>query len=348
MLPLFEAHDRSAVQVYAYSNSPRSDVVTRRFQAVVSQWCDAVKFSDAELAQKIKEDRIDILVDCSGHTHGNRLNVFCFKPAPVLVTWLGYPCTTGLKAIDIRITDAQADPIGMADNLHSEKVVRLPHGYHTYAPLVPTPDPHKSSANEEGSVTFGAFHNLSNFSDPAIALWASVLSAVPQSRLALKTPGLSDAHVAERITRRFADNGIGPDRLLMMPWRGAYGTHFDDLNHIDIALDATPYNGTTTTCEALWMGVPVVTLCQDERPASRVGGSLLTQIGHPEWIATSDHDYVRIATSLAADRNQLAAVRKTLRQDLLRSPLGDAALFARAIEEAYRTEWQGWCKKQTG
>ncbi len=343
LLPLMRAHDRKQIEVFAYNTTINEDQITGRFRQAADHWQDGAQFSDISLAQQIKSDEIDVLVDCSGHTEGNRLAVFGFRPAPIQVTWLGYPSTTGLNSIDLRLSDSIADPMGESDHLHSEQVVRLPNGYHTYAPLVETPEP--SGEIKTGPIRFGLFHNLAKFSDTSIELWAEVLKQVPNSLLCLKAKGLDDTDVQKYTEQRFISKGITKDRLTLSPWQSAYGKHFEDFAAIDVMLDATPYNGTTTTCEALWMGVPVVTLSGD-RTANRVGASLLTQIDHPEWIARSADEYVSIATELASAHQLRKMLRSSLRQDLLASTLGDEALFARTVEGAYRKAWQQMCERQ--
>jgi predicted O-linked N-acetylglucosamine transferase (SPINDLY family) len=258
------------------------------------------------------------------------------------MTWLGYPSTTGLASIDFRLSDVVADPSGQTERLHSEKVLRLPNGYHTYAPLVETPE----VLNEINvrPTRFGVFHNLAKFSDSSVDLWVNVLKQVPNSLLCLKAKGLGDPDVLNHIEQRFVSLGVAKDRLTLSPWQSPYGKHFEDFAEIDVMLDATPYNGTTTTCEALWMGVPVVTLCGD-RTASRVGASLLTQIGHSEWIARSVDEYVKIAGELASAHQRRKILRSSLRQDLLASTLGDESLFARTVEGVYRNAWQQLCQQ---
>lgn len=343
LLPLMRAHDRAQVEVYAYSNTVNQDEVTDRCRQVVYQWRDGAQLSDSVLAEQIESDGIDILVDCSGHTDGNRLEVFGLRPATLQVTWLGYPSTTGLAAMDIRLSDAVADPPGTLEHLHSEQVLRLPKGYHTYAPIIEAPEP--SDDISTGPIRFGAFHNLAKFSDSSVELWVDVLKKVPDSLLCLKARGLDDPDVHKYTQQRFKSKGIEKDRLELSRWQSQYGKHFEDLAAIDVMLDATSYNGTTTTCEALWMGIPVVTLCGD-RTASRVGASLLTQIGHPELIAKSADEYVSVAIELASAHQRRKLLRSTLRQDILASTLGDEALFARTVEDVYRKAWQKICEQK--
>lgn len=342
VLPVFEAHDRRRVSVTAYNTSPKVDVISDRFRLASDQWVDAYALDDDELADQILADGVDILVDCSGHTKGHRLQVFQAKPAPVQVTWLGYPSTTGLTAIDYRLSDGFADPPGESDGLHSEQVVRLPQGYHSFRPLVHTPEPALPPVTKSGTITFGAFHNLAKLSPSSIQLWAEVLEAIPNSQLRIKARALSDPEVSALIFKSFRRAGVLSNRVQVSEWKSDYGRHYDDYADVDIALDATPYNGTTTTCEALWMGVPVITL-QGERTASRVGASLLAQVDHSDWIAQSTQSYVHKAKLLASDVDELIRLRKALRHDVLNSALGNGARFTRTLEEAYRDMWHEWC-----
>lgn len=342
LLPLIRAHHEESVEVYAYHAAHTRDEVTAAFQRVADHWRECATLSDEDLAGLIEEDRIDILVDCGGHTAGNRLSAFLFAPAPVQVSWLGYPFSTGLSVMDARLSDIVADPKGESDSLHSESVLRLPGGYHTYRPLVETPEPLARDTASSG-IRFAAFHNLAKFSSVSVALWASVVKSTPGSCLVLKARGLSDRDVREEIIQRFCASGVDRQAIDVLPWRSGYGSHYEDLNSVDIVLDAVPYNGTTTTCEALWMGVPVVTRSGD-RSSARVGASLLTQIGREDWISYSDEDFIRIASRLASDTEHLQNLRNTLRLDLSRSTLGDPGLFARSIESGFRKLWQDWCR----
>ena len=342
MLPLFDSHNRETFEVIAHSTATTADDITQKFKDSADHWRDCFSLGDDELIQRILTDEIDLLVDCSGHTKGNRLRIFQYKPAPIQMTWLGYPSTTGLKAIDYRLSDVVTDPVGEADQLHSETVLRLDAGFHTYRPLAQTPGPSPVPSTRSGRIHFGAFQNLSKVSDKTIELWALVLGAVPNGRLIMKARGLDERAVAERTRKRLTGLGISQDQFEFVPWNAIYGQHFRDFERVDIVLDTTPYNGTTTTCEALWMGAPVVTLSGD-RSASRVGASLLNQIGHQEWIAHSDAEFVQIAASLASDTGQLAKLRKSLRTELCHSSLGDSDLFARSLESAYREVWRQWC-----
>ncbi|NKB44461.1 MAG: tetratricopeptide repeat protein [Alphaproteobacteria bacterium] len=344
LLPLLERHDRAAVHVTAFKSGQASDEFTAKFKQVFDSWVDIGVVSHQDFASEVRSRSIDILIDCGGHTSDTRLSTFAMRAAPVQVSWLGYPHTTGLAAMDAHLTDAVATPPEMAP-LFAEKLIALPNGFHTYRPLKGSAQLSPPPSESNGYVTYGAFHNLAKISDSALRLWASILISVPDSRIMVKTKSFLDARVRAEFETRCARFGIDSARLETRSWTPPDQDHFADFEGVDVVLDATPYNGTTTTCEALWMGVPVVTLCGD-RPAGRVGASLLTQIGHQEWIAETDEEYVRIAADLADDQSRLVEIRKTLRAELQRSPLGDAALFARSVESAYRSLWHNWCSKQ--
>ncbi len=336
------AHDPQAVETFAYSDVAKPDEVTVRLRASVAHWRDVRELNDASLAEAIRHDGIDILVDLAGHTAGNRLGVFARKPAPVQVTWLGYPDTTGLAAMDARLTDAIADPDG-AEAFATEKLLRLPQGFLCYAPGEDAPD---VAARPAGPITFGSFNNLPKLSDETLDLWAQVLLAVPDSRLLLKARGLDDPEVRQGVVARFAIAGVDPARLSFAGRVRGYGGHMALYGDMDIALDSLPYNGTTTTCEALWMGVPVVTLAGD-RHCARVGASLMTRIGLGDLVAQTADDYVAIAAKFAADRSRLAELRGGMRARMQASPLMDAAGFTRSLESAYRALWREWCLKDS-
>lgn len=337
--PLFAAHAREAVEVFAYAELARHDAVTERIKRCVDHWRETAGLSDENVARQIRSDGIDILVDLAGHTGNNRLGVFALKPAPVQVTWLGYAGTTGLSAIDYRLTDALADPPG-ADAHSSEILVRLPRGFHCWAPPVDSPAIVPRPAGR-GPV-FGSFNNAQKLGADTVACWAALLRAVPDSRLVLKSSWFSRRRVVDSIRTAFAGHGVDPHRVETIGWLADKSSHLAAYAEIDVALDPFPYNGTTTTIEALWMGVPVVALAGD-RHAARVGVSLLTRVGLAELVANSREDYVAIAANLAADAARQAEFRSTLRQRLQASPLLDVPGFARDLEAAYRTMWRRWC-----
>lgn len=338
--PLIREHNRSAVEIVCYMTARRSDVVTRRFQALADHWRMVADIDDAQLAALIEEDRIDILVNLAGHTGGCRLLAFARKPAPVQATWLGYPDTTGLQAMDFRITDAVADPAG-ADAWHSERLVRLPRGFLSFQPVIDAGPCAPPPSHAAGHVTFGSFNNVSKVTPDVVRVWSELLKRVAGSRLILKSKALSDPPTRERFARLFEACGVGADRVNLLARIEPVENHLRAYDRVDIALDPFPYNGTTTTCEALWMGVPVVTLAGAHHVA-RVGASLLGFGGLPELIATDVSRYLALAEGLARDPARLDALRAGLRERVRRSPLGDHAGFARAMETAYRAMWRDW------
>jgi len=338
LVPVLAGHDRTTVELFAYSDVANPDGVTAAFRNLVPNWRETFGADDAAFCAAVAADGIDVLVDCAGHTRGNRLGAFLQRPAPVQLTWLGYPDTTGLPCFDARLVDAVSDPPGDSDAMASEPLARLEGGFLAYMPPPFAPPVSPPPSDATGVPTFGSFNNLPKISDMSVALWAAVLRAVPEARLAVKALGLAEPAAQERLVARFAEAGIAPARILPIPFDPAVQNHIARYAGIDIALDTTPYNGTTTTCEALWMGVPVVTLA-GRRHAARVGASLLTQIGRGDWIADDADAFVRIAAALARDRPALAAIRRDLRRRMSASPLCDGTRLARQIEALCRDIW---------
>jgi predicted O-linked N-acetylglucosamine transferase (SPINDLY family) len=324
--PLLRSHDRGRLEVFCYSDVSAPDTATAH---------------DA-LADRIRNDGIDILVDLAGHTSKNRLPVFARKPAPVQVTWLGYPNTTGLDAMDYRLVDAVTDPEGEADAFASEALVRLPGGFLCYGGRDDAPAPGAAPSLETGFVTFGSFNNLAKLSGATLDVWARLLDRLPSARLLLKGKPFAEAATRAIYLDRLAERGVTADRVELVAWLPEEA-HLAVYDRVDIALDPFPYNGTTTTCEALWMGVPVVTL-RGDRHAGRVGASLLTQIGLNDLIADSVESYVEAAAALAGDPARLDELRHALRPRMAASRLCDGPAFAREVEGAYRTMWRRWCE----
>ena len=268
--------------------------------------------------------------------------VFAHQPAPIQVAWLGYPNTTGLTTMDYRLTDTYADPPGLTESWHAEQLVRLPRCAWCYQPSDSPP----ITLRREGPITFGSFNNFAKITEPMFLLWARILHAVPESRLLLKTRALGSENTRQRVRQILSAAGIAAERLELRGYEPAHDDHLALYQRIDVALDTFPYHGTTTTCEALWMGVPVVTLA-GKTHASRVGVSLLSNIGLPELVADTPEEYVRLAAELAGDLPRLAYLQGTLRQRMEQSPLMDAPRFARDMEAAYRAMWRQWCAKET-
>lgn len=338
-----EASDR--LRLYAYASTSFNDEVTDRIKASCDSWCSVVGLTDQSLAQRIREDGIDILVDLSGHTAQNRLPVFAWKPAPVQVSWLGYLATTGVAAIDYVIGDAST-LIAEDQANFTEKFWRLPKSYLCFTPPTQNTEVSPLPAIQRGYVTFGSFNNLAKLSDSTVELWAKVLIAIPQSRLLLKSHQLFENSVRLRTLSRFVAHGVSDDRIVLMAGvpRAQY---LEPYSAVDVALDPFPYPGITTTVEALWMGVPVLTLAGNSF-LSRQGVGLMTNAGLPDWIATDPDDFVARAIAHTDDLQGLAALRSNLRQRLRTSPIFDAPQFAQHFESALREMWQEWCKNSVG
>lgn len=340
--PLLEAHDKEKFETFAYSSVPVGDHATARLKSLVSHWRDISGQQDHQVIERIKQDKIHILVDLSGHTACNHLTLFARKPAPLQVTWLGYPNTTGLETMDYRFTDEFADPAG-SDEFYTEKLVRLPGSFLCYRPPASVPGVAPLPCIDNGYITLGSFNNLAKMGDGVIALWSELLHEMPQAKLLIKNPSLTDASTRARYLQKFVRQGIDAGRLELMGHTPTRDEHLALYSRVDIALDTFPYNGTTTTCEALWMGVPVVVLA-GESHAGRVGVSLLTSTGMQENIAANREAYVQKVVALAADHSRLAALRAGMREKMLGSMLCNQHHFAAQVEQAYNSMWQEFCR----
>jgi predicted O-linked N-acetylglucosamine transferase (SPINDLY family) len=331
--PVLDRHDREGFEIFCYHLAAGEDGVTQRLKASGAQWRNCFGEADEAIARRIRDDGIDILVDLAGHTANQRLGVFARKPAAVQMSWLGFPSTIGLPAIDYRITDMQVDLPGY-EAFNVETPLRLPFSYFCYRPG-PAPQVAPPPCLSRGSVTFGSFNNLSKLSLAAIGLWSRVLLAVPGSTLLLKGKGLGEAGARGRVEQAFAQCGVPAERLDLNGWENSAESHLARYHDVDIALDSYPYNGATTTCEALWMGVPVVSLAGRSH-ASRMGLSLLTAAGLAELACADEAGFVVAAAALAVDHDRLAAWRQSMRERLQASPLMDERGFTRALEDLYR------------
>ncbi|MDC1428133.1 tetratricopeptide repeat protein [Rhodospirillaceae bacterium] len=341
--PLLKNHNAERIETFCYYNDIILDETTDRLQRYSDHWRSIIGLSDVDVIKLIQKDRIDILVDLAGHTGKNRLLVFAQKPAPIQVTWLGYPNTTGLSAIDYRLTDNVADPIGIGDELYSEILFRLPNGFQCYGgDLVVVPEL-ELPMKRNSYVTFGSFNNLSKMTPEVIKVWSKILHSVPNSRLLLKAKQLN--HDAAYYLNFFEEEGISEDRLKLVGRVSDKNDHLNLYKSIDIGLDPFPFNGATTTCEALWMGVPVITL-RGNQHVGRVGASILTNIGFTELIAPSIEDYVEIAIKMASDEEYLQTTRHGLRERMQNSPLCNANIFAKDIEAAYYKMWDKYVKSK--
>lgn len=351
LAPVFECRDYENFEIYCYSGVVHPDAVTARFKAMSDGWTAIWAMNEDDVAELIMKDKIDILVDLSGRTAGQRLSVFARKPAPVQATWLGYPDTTGLTSIDWRIVDAICDPPGESDTLNTEKLWRLPHGMHCFEAPRDSPDVAPPPCLKNGYVTFGSFGSYAKISGTCLRLWADVLNSVPDSRLLLKTSAFTDAAVSAEFLEKIGKMGVSADRVTLRGRIKNLRDHLALYGEVDIALDTFPYNGTATTCEALWMGVPVVSVDGD-RHCARVGHSLLSS-AHIEYGVAHEGFSMHIhSCNLAGQRGRLhelgmktlAALRPKQRDLMLNSPLMDAPGFTRDLEDAYRGMWRAYCK----
>lgn len=346
LLPLLQAHDHGQFHVTGYATGTKSDEITALLRAATAEWRDLANLSDEAAAEKIRADQIDILVDLAGHTADNRLLIFARQPAPVQVSHLGYPGSTGLATIDGRFSDAWADPPGSREEPGAGQPVRLPDTAWCFTPLSGRPPVAPLPALRRGCLTYGCFNNFPKITDDILHLWARILREVPGSRLALKNQAMHTPSVVGRLRNWFENASVSPSRLELIPQQASPLDHLRRYDDVDIALDTFPYHGTTTTCEALWMGVPVITLAGREHVA-RVGVSLLTNAGLPEFVARTPADYAATAVALASDLNRLGALRAELRGRVEQSPLMDGPRYARHVEAAYRALWRRRCAQSS-
>ncbi len=336
--PLLVRHDHQTLEVFAYAELAYEDEVTQRYKRCVDHWLPTRGLSDDALAERIRADGIDILVDVAGHTAGNRLGVFARKPAPVSVSWLGYGYTTGLTAVDYYLTDANSVPPG-AEHLFSETPWRLPVGW-VYRPSEGMGEVSALPAQQRGYITFGTLTRRIRINHRTVAAWAAILHRVTNSKLVIDSSSFKHAYAQALLQQQFAAHGIGPERLLL----GCHTPPWDTLRGIDIGLDCFPHNSGTTLFETLYMGVPFVTLAG--RPSvGRIGSAILHAAGHPEWIANTEDDYLKRTCALAADLSTLASVRANLRADVARGPLMDEPAFTRSVEAAYQSMFQRWATR---
>jgi protein O-GlcNAc transferase len=340
LLPLFEKHNDEQFEIFCYSGVQNPDSMTERLRSLTYGWRNITGVSDERAAQMVRDDKIDILVDLTLQMSAGRLLVFARKPAPIQVTWLGYCSTTGLTAMDYRFSDPYLDPPETDLSVYSEQTVRLPQTYWCYRPGGLTPAIIPPMALRTGHVTFGCLNNFAKVSPATIDLWVKILLANEHTRLLIHAnPG---AYLDE-VRRRFTDAGISSDRIEFVD-RQSWPQYINTYNRIDIALDPFPYCGGITTCDSLYMGVPVVSL-SGQTAVGRAGRSILSNIGLPELIAQTPLQYVEIAVKLASDLPRLTELRTTLRQRMQTSPLMDAKRFAHNVEAVYRKMWRKWCAK---
>lgn len=341
--PVIAHHDHERFEVHCYHNSNANDVITRRISQSADMWHEVVHLSDESLAALIRADGIDILVDLAGHTRGGRLLCFARKPAPLQLTYLGHGNTTGLRGMDFRITDAVADPPGFAERFHSEQLLRLPHTQWCFRPDAEALPVGPLPALSSGHITFGSFNNLWKINVAVIGAWSRVVLRIPGSKLLII--GLPGKSTRARLEAAFARHGVDPSRLSLLP--PVSDADFWRLRHeIDIALDPFPYNGVTSTCEALYVGTPMVTLAGNYGQ-SRTAASLLTAVGLGDLVARTEEEYLEINVRLASDLNSLSRLRSSLRERMQNSPLMDYRSFTSALEGLYRRIWTDWAVRRS-
>jgi predicted O-linked N-acetylglucosamine transferase (SPINDLY family) len=337
--PILQHHDRSQFEVYCYSNSSQPNEIEPTLRARSDHWRTIAGLDDTRVIDQIRSDRIDILVDLSGHTNRGRLPVFARHPAPVQATWLGYLNTTGLPAMDYRITDAHTDPIGMTEHLHAERLVRMPHSqwcYFAWEEVAPIARPH---ADRPDAIVFGSFNQYAKITDASLALWSRILAQLPGAEVVVFD--VRQARSAHVLLARMQAHGIDAGRVKLRG-REPVRDYFAAIGNVDVALDTIPYNGATTTLDALWMGVPVVGL-RGDRGISRGTYSILRALRADELVARSADEYVALNVRLAREPGWRAHLRQSLRPRLAASPLMDPKGFTRDLEACYRQMWRNWC-----
>lgn len=339
--PILENHDHNRFEIYCYANVEKPDLFTERLRSICPNWRDVYGLDDHAISNSVIQDKIDILIDLSGHTGSKSPALFALKPAPIQISYLGYPNTIGLPTIDYRITDEWADPEDQ-DKLHSEKLLRLKTGFLCYRPPVDAPAIAELAATSNDYITFGSFNNISKVTEKVISLWSRILKENNGSRLILKHAALDNSDTKNMILETFSTHGIDSDRLELISWIEDTEGHLALYSKIDIALDPFPYNGTTTSCEALWMGVPVIAL-RGNRHASRVSYSILHQLSLDELAADTKDSYCQVAQELAANKEQLIQYRTSMRELMQKSPLCNEVNFTKELETQYRKIWQQWC-----
>ena len=344
--PVLEHHNRNNFEVFAYYSHVITDTTTEAITQQCDHWRNVARLSDPSLIRQIKKDEIDILIDLNGYTAHNRLAVLAAKPAPVQCEWLGYPNTTGLDSMDYWICDTTVNPPGLTDRFYSESLLRLPGCFICFKPPRDYPEPVEPPCLEKGYITFASFNNYAKISEKMLRLWADILKAVPDSRLMLKSACLGNQVQRRAVIDFFESMGICENRLQPEGYEPSRTKHMERYSAVDIALDTHPYNGTTTTCEAMWMGVPTISLAGNSH-RSRVGKTLLESVGLGELVADSDDQYKNIAINLAVDQHRLSEYRSCLRGMVDQSPLTDAAQFTASLESAYRSIWKAWCSNSS-
>ncbi|WP_051327916.1 tetratricopeptide repeat protein [Desulfatirhabdium butyrativorans] len=344
LMPFLVEYDRKRFEVFCYSNVHQPDATTEKMRALADHWRNIRPMSDADAGQSIRNDAIDILVDLAGHSGYNRLTVFAAKPAPIQVTWLGYPNTTGLRRVDYRLSDKWTDPPGESEALNAERLFRLNGGFLCYQPPTDAPDVADLPAEKSRTITFGSFNNRIKITEMTIRIWSRILRRIPDARIVLKSSSRLDDTGKDSLLSALESEGIAADRITILGYL-PLREHFEAYGFIDIALDTFPYNGTTTTCEALYMGVPVLAL-EGRTHAGKVSAGILARVGLTDWIAKTEDEYVALAVQKARDLDALAVLRRELRKRMNRSSLMDRYLFTAEMQDAFRWMWLRYCEEQ--
>jgi predicted O-linked N-acetylglucosamine transferase (SPINDLY family) len=338
IVPLLSNHDHKEFEIFCYSQVARPDAVTEQHRSYADVWHSSVRLSDDELAEQIRSDQIDILVDLAMHAANNRLLALARKPAPIQVAWLAYPGTTGLSTMDYRLTDPYLDPPGLFDAFYSEESIRLPDTFWCYDPLTVEPPVNALPAKGYGAITFGCLNNFCKLNDGVLALWAKVLQAVPNSRLLFLVP---PGEARGRVLACLENEAVSASRVKFIG-RRPRSEYLQLYHQIDLCLDPFPCSGHTTSLDASWMGVPTITLV-GKTAMGRAGWSQLCNLGLKELAADTPDEYVANASRLASDLPRLEEIRGSLRQRMMQSPLMDAPRFTRNMEQVYRQLWRRWC-----
>ncbi|MCP4266363.1 MAG: tetratricopeptide repeat protein, partial [Candidatus Brocadiaceae bacterium] len=340
--PVLKAHNHDMFEIFGYSNTQQPDNVTEDIETLCDHWHSTNTMKDDELARKINQDGIDILVDLACHSPNSRLAALAYKPAPIQISWLGFNATSGLGEIDYALTDTVACP-DEEEHYLTETPLRLPKGVFCYLPFKGNDEPAIiDTSRKNKDIIFGSFNKLAKVNPTTLQLWSEVLKSVPNSRILFKSKLLNSASTRQLFLDRCNSHGIPAERVEVLPFDNNPDSYMNDYQKIDIHLDTTPCNGGITICDSLWMGVPMVTLSSPGITA-RLSASILTQLGLKKWIAQTPEQFVKIAKSLASSRKKLDKQRTDLRARIKSSPLYDAKGYAEQLETAYRQVWQEWC-----
>ncbi len=339
VLPIVKHHDHVAMEVFCYSDLETPDEITREYESLADHWRQVSGWNDEQLAKKIREDRIDILVELTGHIGSGRLRMLAYKPAPIQISYIGYQGTTGVSAVDYVLTDEWTDPIGTSEANYVETPWRLPETFFVYQPPGDAPMVDPLPAKSNGFITFGCLNAVWKATAQSVKLWSRVLSQVPHSKITLLTTRCRKTN--DRLIEQFARGGIAADRVQLV-YRSTAGQYLRRYGGIDIALDPVPFLGHTTTCDAGWMGCPTVSLA-GQIYAHRFGGSVMRNLGLADLVTETENEYVAAATGLANDLDRLAKIRATLRFTMQDSIITDGPRFTKNLEQAYRSMWRKWC-----